>query len=180
MKIHAVETPESVAPFEARMANIYGDAFSGPPYSQGTKGKRAFARRFPGHARNEGFRCLVAEDDGEILGFAYGFTNRPGQWWHGQIAPAMEEAGLSAWLEDAFALTELAVASGARGRGVGAMLHDGILENLPHRRALLSTHRERTVARDMYDRRGWNVLLDDFVYPASGEPAVIMGRSLRS
>ncbi len=175
-----IEAARTLERFEARIVEIYGAAFSDPPYSQKGADFRAFAKRLPIHARNEGFRCLVAEEDGRVLGFAYGFTDEPGQWWHGQVERAMEEAGLSFWLEDAFVLTEFAVAPDARGRGVGGSLHDALLDELPHRRALLSTHREKTVARDIYDRRGWRVLLEDFAYPAGGNPAVVMGRELRT
>jgi GNAT superfamily N-acetyltransferase len=170
--------PGTLRGFRDRMVAVYGAAFSGAPYSQGEREAESFGRRLPGDARNEGFRCVFAEEHGRLLGFAYGFTDAPGQWWHEQVAPELERAGLPGWLEGSFVLTELAVVPEAHGRGVGARLHDSVLADLPHRRAVLSTHRERTVARGMYDRRGWRVLLDDFVYPASKEPAVIMGLEL--
>lgn len=178
--IHSLERYRNPERIQNRIAEIYGAAFSRPPYSQGEEGIRVFAQRFPRHTRNDGFRCLVAEEDGRVLGFAYGFTDKPGQWWHEQVAPTMKEAGLSRWLEDAFVLNELAVVPEAQGRGVGSRLHDAILDGLPRRRALLSTHRKKTVARRMYDRRGWSVMLDGFVYPDGGDPVVIMGLDLTS
>ncbi len=178
VEVHSFKDRRTLERFEGRVVEVYGEAFSKPPYSQGENGVRGFAERLPRHVRNDGFRCLVAEENERVLGFAYGFTDEPGQWWHGQVASTMVEAGLSHWHEGAFVLTELAVIPSAQGRGIGGRLHDALLDGVPHRRALLSTSREETVARGLYDRRGWVVLLGGFVYPAGGDPVVIMGLNL--
>ncbi|MGH3088400.1 MAG: GNAT family N-acetyltransferase [Rubrobacteraceae bacterium] len=180
VELHSFSDRRTLERFEARIVEVYGAAFSEPPYSQGEDGVRNVANRLPRHARNAGFRCLVAEENDQVLGFVYGYTDEPGGWWHEQVAPSMEAAGLERWLRNAFALTELAVAPQARGRGVGGRLHDTLLDSLPHRRSLLSTHQEKTVARKLYDKRGWIVLLDGFVYPAGGDAVVIMGLDLSS
>jgi GNAT superfamily N-acetyltransferase len=61
----------------------------------------------------------------------------------------------------AIELAELAVLRDHRGRGVGGALHDALLAGLPHRGALLSTHREETAARRLYLGRGWRVLWEE-------------------
>ncbi|MEJ7702317.1 MAG: hypothetical protein WKF47_00885 [Geodermatophilaceae bacterium] len=48
-----------------------------------------------GHADRPGFRAVAAVDlDGVLLGFGYGYTSEPGQWWHDQVVGAVDrEAG---------------------------------------------------------------------------------------
>src|SRR5277367_3734321 len=72
------------------------------------------------HAASPGFRCLVAQADGVVAGFCYGFHGESGQWWHDMVAsalasrsgagystPADEPAGTKVWLEDSFEIAEL-------------------------------------------------------------------------
>ena len=160
---------------------IYRDAFKAPPYSKGEDEVMEFARFFPQHVEQEGFRLVVAIEarTGEPVGFAYGFRNAPGQGWYEVVASLMPPQTVAEWLTGSFRLAEMAVASGAQGRGVGGLLHDQLLTDLPYRRAVLSTTAAKTNAFWLYHKRGWQVLIDTFDVPGLPRPYRIMGLDLK-
>src|SRR5436305_1501827 len=66
------------------------------------------------HALREGWRCMAAFDaDDILLGLAYGYRGRAGQWWHEQVRHGLSRRSGSAeadrWLSDYFELTEIHV-----------------------------------------------------------------------
>src|ERR671936_2380841 len=47
--------------------------------------------RVPRHAGREGFVFLGAfEPGGRLVGFVYGYTGAPGQWWYDRVAAALD------------------------------------------------------------------------------------------
>ena len=113
----------------------------------------------PTHATRPGFRLVLAQSP-EIVGFGYGYTGEPGQWWTDRVARLVPAAQLDGWLGGHFEVVELAVRPAHQRRGIGAALMDCLLAGLPHRAALLSTYRHDTPARRLYLRQGWQVLVD--------------------
>lgn len=168
---------------EGQLIEAWGEAFSQPPYNYEKDTVQDFRKRLARHAEYDGFHCCVAVEGGRVLGFAYGYTDRPGQWWHEQVASkimgSLSKSEAQSWLDGAFALTELAVVPAAQGRGVGGRLHDALLlEDLPHERALLSVRREASSAMALYRRRGWKVLVPEFRFASGDEPYDVMGLKL--
>ena len=101
---------------------------------------------------------MVARQHGRILGFAYGYTGRRGQWWSDQVAERVPRELAERWLDGHFEFVELAVHPDHQRQGLGGALHDALLDDLPHARALLSTWTEDYPARLLYLNRGWQVL----------------------
>ncbi|MDP9352138.1 MAG: GNAT family N-acetyltransferase [Chloroflexota bacterium] len=167
--------------FQDQLQSVYAEAFAEPPYNRREGDVLAFERQLLRHATYPDFRCLAAlsEDDGRVLGFAYGYTGVPGQWWHDQISARMDPELAREWLPDHFELVELAVSPHAQGGGIGGRLHDALLAGLPHPTACLSTSQLETTALRMYRKRGWVVLLDNFYFSSGGLPYLIMGKRLR-
>jgi ribosomal protein S18 acetylase RimI-like enzyme len=135
----------------------------------------------PRHAAREGFRFLAAlESDGSLGGFAYGYTGASGQWWHDQVARAMDAATFREWLQPLhFEFCELAVRPDLQGIGLGGALHDALLADRPEPRALLSTARDDNDAViAFYERRGWRIVVPDLVFQGAFEPFCVMGREL--
>lgn len=69
-----------------QLERVYRRAFAGPPWHEADGGARRFLIRLRAHARQPGFRAVVATT-GPIrrtVGFAYGFTSLvappPGPW----------------------------------------------------------------------------------------------------
>ena len=144
------------------LVEVYRAAFTVAPYSED---KSAVARfrdeQLPRHTEREGFRCVVAREDERIVGFAYGYTGRRGQWWTDYVAGRVPQELADEWLDGHFEFVELAVHPEHQRRGIGGSLHDALLRDLPHDRALLSTWREDRPARRLYVNRGWTVLANE-------------------
>ena len=159
---------------------VYAAALTPPPYSLTPGEVRDFAMVLPQHARRRDFRCFVAREDADspIVGFTYGFRGAMGQYWNDIVASGMTPEMREQWLPGHFEFTELHVQPEMHGHGFGGRLHDALLEGLPHRTALLSTIQEETVALQLYRRRGWVVLLRDFMFPGRPTPYLIMGLDL--
>lgn len=133
------------------------------------------------HTTRPDFRFFAARDGGKhgpLLGFAYGYTSLPGQWYHDSLAPALGPEQTARWLTGAYEFVEFGVVPEARCRGIGSRLHDAAFAGLPHRAAILSTPMDNAVAIAFYRRRGWQMLLEDFIFPGGNRPFLIMGRTL--
>ena len=173
-------SPASAERLSDEFVRVYAGAFAGPPYLRGKPEALAFADSFAHHRGREAFRCLVARDaqDGLLVGFIYGFTCLPGQWWYDQLAGRMSPELQARWLSGAFELAELAVLPAYQGRGIGGQLHDRLLNGLPQRTALLSTMQTETNAMALYRKRSWRLILSDFLFAGAVRPYVILGKDL--
>lgn len=162
--------------------HVYREAFSLPPYDRNEIDVRGFAHSLARHTQRKDFRCCVATEHpgGRVLGFVYGYTSEPGQWWHDIVARALDPTTIQQWLSGAFEFVELAVLPSAQGQGIGGKLHDTILEGLPHRTAALSTYQTETTALQLYRKRGWIPLLQNFFFPNTSHPFLILGLHLRT
>ncbi|MFK4082473.1 GNAT family N-acetyltransferase [Kribbella sp. NPDC020789] len=118
------------------------------------------------HDRRSGSDCRSghgarAGSDGEVVGFAYGFTGRRGQWWSDRIAAAILPEMAAEWIGGHFEVVELAVLPQAQGQGIGTALMTALVDGLPHRRMLLTTYADDRPAPRLYRRLGWQVLVED-------------------
>lgn len=166
--------------YQEQILNVYREAFAPPPYNRNETNVVIFADAFSRHSKRAGFcfTAAVSTELRQIAGFAYGYTSAPGQWWHDAIAKTMPEELAAVWMEDAFEFAELAVAPEFQGQRIGSRLHDLLLGAIPHQRALLSTLQTETVALQLYRRRGWMTLLEDFLFPNVMQRYLVMGRKL--
>ena len=169
-----VEPVDDVGPLRHDFVEIYRDAFCGPPYDETDEDVARFRdEKLPQHVGSHGFRCAVARDGGDVVGFSYGHSGARGREWTDAAAEALGPALAAQWLDDHFELVELAVRRELRGRGLGSALHDRVLEGVPHRRAVLATWGEEYPAWHLYRRRGWQRLAP------FGDRYVLMGLQLR-
>lgn len=165
-----------------QLSAVYRAAFGGPPYYRKSQEVAEFARALPLLTQRPDFRCAGALDagNGEITGFAYGYRSLPGQWWYDHVARAMGSEMAAEWLSDAFQVAEVAVAPEHQGQGTGGALHDLLLAGVTQSRAVLSTMAVETVAHVLYRHRGWQVLLDRFLFPGVPRSYAIMGLNLQA
>lgn len=174
-------SPKAVELARDQLRDVFSAAFTPPPYAKRPSDAATFAEdTFPRHMRYAGFRCCAARRSGRdsIVGFAYGYTGAPGQWWYDVVANVLDPEVAKAWLPGHFEVVELAVAPSAQGEGVGGRLHDALLAGLPHPTAMLSTLQAQTRGQRLYRKRGWQPLLEDFTFPGGRVPYMIMGRNL--
>jgi ribosomal protein S18 acetylase RimI-like enzyme len=163
---------------------VYAAAMNPPDRT--LSGREAIMER---HAVSPGFRGLTAHDNGQLVGFCYGFHGENGQWWHDMVAAALASrsggtnssgavSAQRAWLDDSFEIAELHVLPTWQGKGIGRSLLLTIAAGRPERTAVLSTADAPTRARRLYRGVGFTDLLTDFRF-SGGEPAyAVMGATL--
>jgi ribosomal protein S18 acetylase RimI-like enzyme len=179
VSVEAVATETLLAELVGQVVDVWADAHG---LGRASATRREFgSERVPRHAGREGFRFLGAFDSqARLVGFVYGYTGGPGQWWYDKVAGGLDDARRAEWLEPAhFELTELAVERGSQGQGIGTRLHDAVLEDLPHDRALLSALADNARVIRFYERRGWRVLLPELRFEPGRPLFAILGRDLR-
>jgi ribosomal protein S18 acetylase RimI-like enzyme len=154
--------------------DIYVRAMQYPDYT-GTQ-RAVTARR---HTSNEGFACRAALDaGGSLVGFGYGYTTRPGQWWHDLVCKAMSPEAAADWLSDSFELSELHVLPEYQGEGIGRQLLVTLAAGIPHRAMLLSTPDSDTRAFRLYRHTGFVDLARHYLFPGDARPFAVLGARL--
>jgi ribosomal protein S18 acetylase RimI-like enzyme len=124
------------------------------------------------HRVRDGFRLARGYDGDALVGFAYGYTGLPGQWWTDNARRVLAPEVADAWLGGHFELVSLGVLEGARRAGIGRGLMHAVVDGLEHDRLLLMTTSDATdPARRLYASQGWRV-----IGPGIGEATVIMGK----
>ncbi|MFN2321654.1 MAG: N-acetyltransferase family protein [Trueperaceae bacterium] len=166
---------DAVAVSEA-IVSVYADAFSGPPYREGSAARSRFAPRWIAHAAAPGWRGAGAWVDDVLVGFAYGHAATPGLPWVDAVRAQLAPPTRTKWCTDPFLLCELAVVPAHRGLGLGSALHDAVIDGAPHATALLTTLDDRSTAGALlYARRGWRRLSAPYVAPGYPHRYVVMG-----
>jgi ribosomal protein S18 acetylase RimI-like enzyme len=171
--LHPLSADEVVGPHRAEIEALWRRVFPGVSDER-------FEEILPRHARRNGFRFLAARDEeGALVGFAYGYEGGPGEWWHDHVAAALTPDQSADWLVPGhFEFVELQVAPEHEGRGVGGRLHDALLARVAGPTALLSTERSNQRARGFYERRGWQPLLDEISFGEGYPPFVVLAKRL--
>jgi ribosomal protein S18 acetylase RimI-like enzyme len=131
------------------------------------------------HATYCGFKGVAAvTPQNEVVGFIYGYTDAPGQWWHEYIARTIGATQADQQLSGSFCLTELAVLPQWRRQGLGRRLINALLDDLPHQRAVLSTQCDNTVALALYRSLGWFTIIERMLFSLAGPEYTILGYEL--
>jgi GNAT superfamily N-acetyltransferase len=135
-----------------------------------------------GHVQRHGFRAVATLGaDDTLLGFGYGYTSGPGQWWHDQVRSALRREARKLWLTDCLEVVELHVRPDAQGHGIGHRQLGALLSGAPHRTALLSTpEADETASRAwrLYRRFDLVDVLRHYCFPGDDRPFAILGRPL--
>lgn len=116
-----------------------------------------FAERFHGYISSPGFALVTAHDEGELVGYLFGYVLPAGsRWWDGLLDPVPEgftdESG-----QRTFALNELHVRDQWRGHGVATRLHAESVGNRTEQRATVLVRPENP-ARAAYLRWGYRLV----------------------
>jgi ribosomal protein S18 acetylase RimI-like enzyme len=131
------------------------------------------------HAGHAGYRGVAAKAaDGTLLGFAYGYTSAPGQWWNGQVRRVLGDAAAAEHLDGAFEVVELHVDPAAQGAGIGRRLLYGLTADLPATRVVLGTGVDNARARKLFEAAGFTVLYEGLWARPGNTGAVVLGARL--
>jgi ribosomal protein S18 acetylase RimI-like enzyme len=146
-------------------------------YPDHTGAQRAVSARK--HTSIQGFACRAAlTDDGTLVGFGYGYTSLPGQWWHDLVRRALDREAARQWLMDAFELSELHVLPDYQGTGIGRRLLSSLAADLTHAAMLLSTPDADTRAFRLYRATGFVDLARNYLFPGDARPFAVLGARL--
>jgi GNAT superfamily N-acetyltransferase len=164
---------QQVEILQTQIVAVYQDAFPYKPEIEVAD----FIQSLPVHMNRADFRFIGAfdGDQGQLVGFAYGYTSQPGQWWYEQVKAALPVQIAAEWLDNSFQFAEIAVSPSFQGQGIGGRLYDDLLKGLWHHKAILSTLQAETVAHRLYRNRGWVVLRENLFFPEVNRPYQIMG-----
>ncbi|MFK7801622.1 MAG: GNAT family N-acetyltransferase [Anaerolineae bacterium] len=169
--------------FVDRLTQIYAAAFAPPPYNKTARESMAFAVDFSSMVKRDAFRLVFAidteqEKSGSIIGFAYGYHLQREYGWQRVLGPPLEQAGHGHWLTDAYCMAELALLPDYWGMGLGGRLHDALFADLPYSHWILSTMQNNTTnAYQMYHKRGWVDLLENYFVSEIDREYRVMGRA---
>lgn len=131
------------------------------------------------HANYKGFIGLKAKDNKEnIIGFTYGYTSLPKQFYREKIANQLSEIEKNTWLFNCFEFVELAVNHSYKRLGIASKLHDILLEDINHKTAALTTGIENKPAINLYRKKGWKIIKKDVPIISEENLQVIMGKVL--
>jgi len=145
-------------------------------YSAQTGAQRGVTARW--HSSHEGFACSTAlDEDGTLVGFGYGYTTQPGQWWHDLVRKALAPKA-AGWLVNSFELSEIHVLPKYQGAGIGRELLTTLAADIPHRSMLLSTPDLDTRAFRLYRNLGFVDLARNYLFPGDARPFAVLGAHL--
>ncbi|MFD1739624.1 GNAT family N-acetyltransferase [Bacillus salitolerans] len=155
-----------------KVASLYNKVWS----VRGT----SFLERLQKHMNYEGFTgFVIVSEDGDVIGYSYGYTSLPEQYYHGLLSNEFNSEDYQKWLTDCFEFVELAVHPGYRKQGHANQLITKLLDGVGHKTAILTTQQNNFSARKLYESLHW-VLYKETFYPGDkSNPFVIMVKKLR-
>lgn len=170
-------TPDDLARRLDDAVAVYGEAMGYPADLLGAR--RGYMAT---HVRRAGFRAVATlTTDGRLVGFGYGYSSAPGQWWHDQVRGGLHKHEREIWLTDCFEVVELHVRPAAQGHGIGAQQLKVLLTMAKGTTTLLSTpEADEATSRAwrLYRRFGFIDVLRDFHFPGDARAFAILGRQL--
>ncbi|WP_431884771.1 GNAT family N-acetyltransferase [Micromonospora wenchangensis] len=150
MLAYTTSTGTTADRFFAALADLYAVVYSEPPYREGPDQVAGFREGLPDEAIRPGFSMIVAEDDGLLVGAAYGWTMPAGTWWsRSDQDPPSDIRDV-----DKFAVLEWMTHPGRRESGIGTELMHQLLSQRTERYATLAAN-PASIARRIYQRTGW-------------------------
>ncbi|MFJ8690756.1 GNAT family N-acetyltransferase [Micromonospora wenchangensis] len=150
MLAYTATTDSSADRFLSPLVDLYAIVYAEPPYQEGPQEVARFRESLPGEAARPGFSMIAAEDDGLLIGAAYGWTMPAGTWWsRSDQDPPSEIRDV-----DKFAVLEWMVHPGRRESGIGTELMHRLLSQRTERYATLAAN-PTSNARRIYQRTGW-------------------------
>jgi ribosomal protein S18 acetylase RimI-like enzyme len=117
-----------------------------------------------------------------VVGFAYGFRGRPGQWWYDAVWAVLSRrlgmAEAASWMSDSLEVAEVHVRKQHQRSGLGTSMLTALTLGRRERTAMLSTPDRDTTARRLYRRMGFSDLITDYSFPGGSPPYAVMGAVL--
>ncbi|MEV0639372.1 GNAT family N-acetyltransferase [Streptomyces sp. NPDC050619] len=131
-------------------------------------GRDEFAKFVDHWCARPGFACVVAYDDGEPVGYAYGAPLSAATTWWAKVTPPLAEPFTAETGSRTFALSELMVRVPWRKTGAARRIHDALLGSRGEERVTLLAHEAHDKVRVLYE--GWGYRTVGETVPFDGAP----------
>lgn len=154
-----------------KFIDLYREVYAEPPYLETEEHVTAYVERFADESSQPGFSLVTAQIDAELIGYAYGHSFGPDEWW-----PDTDDEPTEAKGQTKFVICELAVRRQHRGKGIGTALMKTLLDGRNEDLATLCSN-PAAPARRIYQRWGWRPVAR--AYPANIPPMDILLLPLR-
>ncbi|NUT34373.1 MAG: GNAT family N-acetyltransferase [Hamadaea sp.] len=144
------------------ICTVYDEVFSTPPFFWRNDESQLHRERLTSLLDDPTFGLATATStataDGELVGFAYGFTvpvdTQRWQRLKGEVDPETARE----WPGRTFLLFDYAVRAPFRGRGIGKALHDLLLSSRSEDRATLTVQPAAVDTKRIYEQWGWRMV----------------------
>ena len=146
----------------------------------GTPGCRAVALVLDGwesRRPEDAAHGAAHDDEGLLIGLAYGFPLARGQWWRDTVARRLGAEATGRWLDGGFELAELHVLPAFQGDGLGPRLLAALLDGVDGT-LVLSTPDRETRARALYRRLGFADLVTSVKFAGDPTAYALLGVDL--
>ncbi|MFJ8577939.1 GNAT family N-acetyltransferase [Micromonospora sp. NPDC093277] len=114
--------------------------------------------RLVAYAGRDGFRAVVGDFDGALVGYALGYTLPAESPWWGGLLSNVDARTLVETGDRTFALNEIMVRERWRRRGIARRLHDALIKQVTAERATLLVLPDNVAAQAAYRGWGWQKL----------------------
>ncbi|WP_158598357.1 GNAT family N-acetyltransferase [Falsibacillus albus] len=160
-----------------KIGELYCRTFLGKEYS--LEDKEHAIKNIKKHANYHGFFGLKAlDEEGNLIGFTYGYESLPGQFYREKIAYQLSAIERDTWLSNCFEFVEIAVNHSYKRLGIASKLHDTLLQNINLKTAVLTTGTDNRPAINLYIKEGWKLIKKDAPVLSENNLQVIMGKVL--
>lgn len=137
---------------------VYDEVFSVPPFFWLADESELHRRRLIGLLDDPSFGLVVAHEDGQLIGFAYGVAVPGDSMRWSRVHGALDGDVAREWPGRTFLLFDYAVRAEVRGQGVGRLLHDRLLDSRSEERATLTVQPTALDTKRVYEKMGWRMV----------------------
>jgi GNAT superfamily N-acetyltransferase len=137
------------------ICRLYQAVFSATPFVWSDGDAESHQQMLTEMSSDRTFGVALAFDGTATVGFAYGHRLPVAHGWWRDFAVELPENFAAEWEGRTFALIDLAVAAGHRGRGVGGRLLRRLLGSRAEERAVLSVQPTALDTHRIYEHLGW-------------------------
>ncbi|MEV6588152.1 GNAT family N-acetyltransferase [Streptomyces acidicola] len=127
--------------------HAYEEVYAEPPYCEGPSDVAEFIEHYQVQARRPAMRLVLAREEDDVIGFAYGYHLAPDtRWWKNLLDVELPDEFTREDGRRTFVVIELAVRKPWRRRGIAAELHARLLAGLDVERVTLTMRPEPEAA----------------------------------